>query len=421
MAGCEGGAHRHGPDGARPRIAHTAVVRYASITTRLHGGGSRAWEVHERGCELAAQGRDVILLSIGEPDFAAPPHVVDALVDSIRAGRNYYTPSAGERPLRHAIARHVERYAQRPIRADNVVFLPGAQAALFAVMVVLAERGDEILLPEPAYATYEGVMATTGASVVHVPLHAARDFHLDPADVAARITDRTRVLVLNTPHNPTGARIAPVVLDELGALAREHDLWIVSDEVYADLVYDGEHASALAIRGCEERVAVVGSLSKSHAMTGFRHGWMVGPEELVDHVDALLQSMLFGSPPFVQDAGLAALEGPQGEIAAMRDAYARRARLVVDALRQVPGIAPHAPEAGMFVMADVRGSGLPALEWALQLLEAQGVSVTPTDGFGPSGAGHVRIGLVADEERLAEACRRIAAFQGSLAPQTISA
>ena len=409
------------PPGLSVPIAHTAAVRYASLTTRLHGGGSRAWEVHERGSVLAAEGRDVILLSIGEPDFAAPPHVVDALVDSIQRGRNYYTPSAGETPLRSAIACHVERYARRPITAGNVIFLPGAQAALFAVMIVLAEHGDEILLPEPAYATYEGVMATTGASVVHVPLHAARDFGIDPADVAARITERTRVLVLNTPHNPTGARIPAEVLDELGALARSHDLWIVSDEVYADLVYTGEHASALAIRGCEDRVAVVGSLSKSHAMTGFRHGWLVGPDELVDHVDALLQSMLFGSPPFVQDAGLAALTGPQEAIAGMRDAYARRARLVVDALRDVPGIEPHAPEAGMFVMADVRASGMPALDWALALLEAQAVSVTPTDGFGPSGAGHVRIGLVADEDRLAEACRRIAAFQDSILPQTISA
>ncbi|MDX6378334.1 MAG: arginine:pyruvate transaminase, partial [Gaiellaceae bacterium] len=276
-------------------------------------------------------------------------------------------------------------------------------------------QGDEILLPEPAYATYEGVMATTGAQVVHVPLHAARGFHLDPADVAARITDRTRLLVLNTPHNPTGARLSAATLAELGELARAHDLWIVADEVYADLVYTGDHASALAIRGCEERVAVVGSLSKSHAMTGFRHGWLVGPEELVDHVDALLQSMLFGSPPFIQDAGIAALTGSQEPIEAMRAAYARRARIVVDALREIDGIEPHEPEAGMFVMADVRSSGMGALEWALALLESEGVSVTPTDGFGPSGAGHVRIGLVTDDERLAEACRRIASFQASLA------
>lgn len=390
-------------------------VRYASLTTRLHGGGSRAWDVHERGCELLAQGRDVILLSIGEPDFPAPTHVVEAMVDSIRAGRNYYSPSAGERAVRRAIATHVARYAQRPIGPDQVVFLPGAQAALFATCIVLAERGDEILLPEPAYATYEGVMATTGASVVHVPLHAERGFHLDPADVASRITDRTRVLVLNTPHNPTGARLTAETLAEVGALCRERDLWLVSDEVYADLTYDGVHASALAIAGCEDRVAVVGSLSKSHAMTGFRHGWLVGPTELVDHVDALLQSMLFGSPPFIQDAGIAALTGSQEPITAMRDAYARRARLVVDALRGVEGIAPHEPEAGMFVMVDVRASGLEALDWAMALLESQGVSVTPTDGFGPSGAGHVRIGLVASDERLAEACRRIAAFQADRA------
>jgi arginine:pyruvate transaminase len=398
------------------------VVRYASLTSRLHGEGSRVWAVHERGFELRAAGRDIILLSIGEPDFPAPAPIVDALVDSIRSGRNHYPPSVGEMSIRTAIALHVEPYAKRPISAGQVVFLPGAQAALFAVCLVLAERGDEILLPEPSYATYEGVMAATGASVVHVPLHAARDFHLDPADVESRITDRTRLLILNTPHNPSGACLLPDTLARLGEICRAHDLWLVADEVYADLVYAGEHASALAIPGCEERVAIVGSLSKSHAMTGFRHGWVVGPRELVEHVDTLLQSMLFGSPPFVQDAGVAALTGSQAPTDMMRAAYQRRARVVVDALRGVEGISTHEPEAGMFVMADVRATGLSALDWAMALLENHGVSVTPTEGFGPSGAGHVRIGLVADDERLLEACRRIAAFQASLAPaQTTSA
>ena len=389
-------------------------MRYASLTSRLHGEGSRVWAVHERGSELQSEGRDIILLSIGEPDFPAPPPIIDALVDSIRRGRNFYTPSAGEHTIRSAIARHVSRYAKRTVTAGEVVFLPGAQAALFAVCLVLAERGDEILLPEPSYATYEGVMAATGAAVVHVPLHAARGFHLDPADVASQITDRTRLLILNTPHNPSGAALSAATLAELGELCRAHDLWLVADEVYADLVYAGEHASALAIPGCEERVAVVGSLSKSHAMTGFRHGWVVSSPELVGHVDALLQSMLFGSPPFIQDAGVAALNGSQAPTDAMRAAYQRRARVVVDTLRDVPGIATHEPEAGMFVMADIRATGMPALDWAFALLETEGVSVTPTEGFGPSGAGHVRIGLVAAEERLAEACRRIASFQASL-------
>ncbi len=408
--------------GRRGLIAHTAGVRYASLTSRLHGEGSRVWAVHERGYELQAEGRDIILLSIGEPDFPAPAPIIDALVDSIRRGRNHYTPSSGEPSIRSAIARHVSRYARRTVTPGEVVFMPGAQAALFAVCLVLAERGDEILLPEPSYATYEGVMASTGAAVVHVPLHAARGFHLDPADVASRITDRTRVLILNTPHNPSGAALSPATLAELGELCRSHDLWLVADEVYADLVYDGEHASALAIRGCEDRVAVVGSLSKSHAMTGFRHGWVVSSPELVEHVDVLLQSMLFGSPPFVQDAGVAALTGSQAPTDLMRAAYQRRARVVIDALRDVPGIGTHEPEAGMFVMADIRATGLPALDWALGLLEAEGVSVTPTEGFGPSGAGHVRIGLVADEDRLAEACRRIASYQASLvASQTTSA
>ena len=250
-------------------------MRYASLTSRLHGEGSRVWAVHERGYELQAEGRDIILLSIGEPDFQAPAPIVDALVDSIRRGRNHYTPSSGELSIRAAIARHVSRYAQRTVTPNEVVFMPGAQAALFAVCLVLAERGDEILLPEPSYATYEGVMASTGAAVVHVPLHAARGFHLDPADVASRITDRTRRADPEHAAQPLRRGAVPRDAGRAGRAVPRHDLWLVADEVYADLVYDGEHASALAIRAARTASRSSARLSKSHAMTGFRHGWVV--------------------------------------------------------------------------------------------------------------------------------------------------
>jgi arginine:pyruvate transaminase len=199
-------------------------------------------------------------------------------------------------------------------------------------------------------------------------------------------------------------------LVELAVVCAAHDLWLVSDEVYGDLTFAGPHAGALAAPGADERVAVVSSLSKSHAMTGFRHGWAIVPPGLADSIDLLLQSMLFGCPPFVQDAGLAALTGDGAATAAMRDAYGRRARLVVEALDGAPGVTARMPEGGMFVLADVRRTGLDGTTFAGRLLDEEAVSLLPVDAFGPSGRGHVRIGLAAPEDVLAEAARRIAAF-----------
>jgi arginine:pyruvate transaminase len=384
-------------------------VRFSSLTQRIQVDGSDAWRVHVLASERLRAGEDVIVLSIGDPDFEPPPHVVEAVTRSIHGGRTHYTPARGEPELLEAIA------ARAGVSPGRVVFLPGAQAALFATLACIAEAGDEVVVTEPAYATYEGVVAATGARRVLAPLRPERDFHLDPADLEPLIGERTRAIVINTPHNPSGAVMPAATLDAVAELCRERDLWLVSDEVYADLVFDGVHASALAVAGADERVVVLSSLSKSHAMTGFRHGWLIAPEPLAAHVALLLESMLFGSPPFVQDAGLAALTGPQDATAHMRRTYRARARVVLDGLAGAPGLRCHPPEAGMFVLVDVRGTGLSGTDFALHLLDAAGVAVTPTDTFGPSGAGHVRIALTVPEARLAEACRRIVAcdFRGT--------
>ena len=389
-------------------------MRYASITTRIDGDGARAWKVHDLAVERMEQGDDIIALTIGDPDFATPPEIVDAMVASVRRGRTHYSPTRGYDELLDAIATRVSVHAGRAIAREEVVFFPGAQAALFAVCLVILGHDTEVIVPEPAYATYEGVFAATGATIVHVPLRPERAFHLDVADVAALVTERTRAVVINSPQNPTGAAFDAETLTALVALCAEHDLWLISDEVYAELVFGKPHVSALSIAGAAERVCMISSLSKSHAMTGFRHGWAVGPVELTGHLDNLLQSMLFGSPPFIQDAGLAALRSVDAISTSMRDAYERRARAVVDGLAGVPGVAVRMPEGGMFVLCDIRPSGLDELDWALRLLETEGVGVLPTGTFGPSGKGHVRIGLAASEDVLAEACRRIARFAATL-------
>jgi arginine:pyruvate transaminase len=392
------------------------VPPLSPLAARVRVGAAEAWRIHGRALARQRAGDDVIVLSIGDPDFDTPTPIVDAAVASLRGGRTHYSAARGQSELLMAIAERTTRETGAEVGTERVVFLPGAQAALYAVMACVAGEGNDVVVPEPAYATYEGVIAATGARMVHVPLPPERAFHLRIEDVAAALTPRTRAVLVNTPHNPTGAAMTADELAELVALCAAHDVWLVSDEVYAALTFARPHASALAAPGAQARVAVVSSLSKSHAMTGFRHGWAIVPPPLADAIDYLLQAMLFGSPPFVQDAGLVALREGDAASAAMRDAYERRARLVVDALAATPAVQARMPDAGMFVLADIRATGLDGPTFADRLLDEEAVSVLPVDPFGPSGRGHVRIGLAAAEDVLAEACRRIDRLARRLAP-----
>jgi arginine:pyruvate transaminase len=389
-------------------------VRFSPLAQRLARDSTQAWRVHGLARQRRARGDDIIMLTIGDPDFETPPVVVDAAIASMRAGRTHYSVSQGDLPLREAIAQRASGWAGRPVNPARVVFFPGAQAALFAVCSCLVGDGDEVIVPEPYYATYPGVFAASGVSPVHVPLRPERSFQLDVAEVEAALSERTRAIVLTTPHNPTGACTPAGTLEALAGLCRERDLWLVSDEVYASLTFARRpHASALAVDGAEQRVAAVSSLSKSHAMTGWRAGWAVVPEELAHRLVLLLDCMLFGSPPFIMDAATTALLEAEAESAAMRAAYESRAAIVAR-LDGRAGLRCHEPQGGMFIMLDVRACGVPATEFAERLLEDEAVSVLPTEAFGPSGEGHVRISLSADEEQLVEGCERIARFAASL-------
>ena len=389
-------------------------MRFSRLAQRLDRDDTNAWRVHALATRRRAQGDDIIMLTIGDPDFETPPVVVDSAVASMRGGRTHYAFSQGDVPLLQAIAERASGWAGRPVDWQRVVFFPGAQAALFSVCSCILGEGDEVIVPEPFYATYPGVFAGCGGTPVHVPLRPEHGFHLDVAEVEAAITERTRAIVLTTPHNPTGMCMPAETLAALGALCREHDLWLVSDEVYASLTFGGRpHASVLAVEGAEERVVGISSLSKSHAMTGWRSGWAVVPAELARHLVLLLDSMLFGSPPFIMDAALTALREADGDTAHMRAAYESRAAVVAQ-LDGRAGLRCHMPEGGMFIMLDVRACGLAAGEFAERLLEEEDVSVLPTEGFGPSGRGHVRISLASPEERLAEGCERIVRFATGL-------
>jgi len=379
-------------------------VRFASRTRRLEGEGADAWIVHDRAVARHRQGQDIILLSIGDPDFETPAPIRQAAVNALATGRTHYAPSGGEPALRAVIA------ARAGVEPGQVLVYPGAQAALFALAQCLFDPGDEVIVPEPTYVTYEGLLGAAGAIMRLVPLRPENRFHLDPADLAAAISLRTRGIMLNFPHNPTGAVLTREEGLEVAALCRQHDLTLISDEVYAELTFEGTHLSPAALPGMADRTAVVSSLSKSHAMTGWRCGWSITPLPLAEHLERLARCMYFGVAQFVQDAGAVALGAAGAASGGLRDSYRSRARVVVDRLGGVEGLVCRSPEAGMYVFADVRGTGMDGKRFAAELLDAAGVAVTPGEGFGPSGAGHVRITLGTGEERLKEACDRIAGF-----------
>ncbi len=389
-------------------------MRYSALTQRIDGDGAAAWKIHDRALELREQGVDVLLLSIGDPDFDTPLPIIHAAIDSLLAGDTHYSDVRGTRTLRSSIASRHQRRSGQLVDADHVIVLPGAQCAVYSVAQCLLDPGDEVIVAEPMYVTYEGVFGACGASVVPVAVRPENGFRVEPADVAALITSKTRVILLNSPNNPSGASLSLESWKALATLCVQHDLWLISDEVYSDLLFEGEHISPASLPGMAERTATINSLSKSHAMTGWRVGWMIGPKPLAEHLMHLSLCMLFGLPDFVQNAAQVALDKDLPEVALMREEYRQRRDLVCARLSGCPGIRPIKPDGGMFVMVDVRQTGLGAQDFAERLLEGYGVSVLAGEAFGPSAAGHIRIGLVVDQARLADACQRIASCAAQL-------
>jgi arginine:pyruvate transaminase len=293
--------------------------------------------------------------------------------------------------------------------------VPGAQGGLFSALSCIAGAGDEVIIPEPIYATYEGVVGATGATMVTVPLDAARGFRPDIDAIAAAITPRTRAIWINTPHNPTGVVFTADEMAAIAALCRKHDLWLLSDEVYEDLAFARPHLGAWSLPDIADRAIVIGSLSKSHAVPAFRLGWMIAPPALVQHVSNLLLSVTYGSPAFLQDGALAALSADLPEVAALHEDYRRRAAMFCPILSEAPHCRVVPPEGGMFVLLDIRPTGLSAEEFAQGLLDAEHVATLPCDGFGASAEGYLRICLGVPDDRLEEAGHRIVRYAQRLA------
>jgi arginine:pyruvate transaminase len=395
-------------------------MRYSPLVDRVAGKGAAAWGIHFTAMQQRAAGREVIVLTVGDPDQAPPPSVIEATVDSLRAHRTGYSPIVGEPRVRAAIAARFARRTGMPCGSENVVVVPGTQAGLFCAFQCIAAPGDEVIVPEPMYATYEAVVGACGARLVNVPLRPESGFHPDLEALAKAVNARTRVIWINSPHNPTGAVMTREEIETVAALCRKHDLWLVSDEVYEDLAFARPHVSPWSLPEMAARTIVVSSLSKSHAIPGFRLGWIIGPPALSRHLFNLVLCMLYGGPPFIQDGAFLALSRELPEVTALAADYRRRAALLSGILAEAPRCKVTPPEGGMFVMLDVRGTGLGSQSFADRLLEREGVAVLPCDGFGPSGVGQLRISLSIDDETLAEAGRRIVRMARELARPILS-
>lgn len=382
-------------------------MRYATRTDHFAGKASKAWDIHLVAAEKRARGEPIIMLTVGDTDFPSPQAAIVAVHESLAAGRTHYFPSAGGRPMREAIARHHARKTGQTIDADQVVVTIGAQNALLTAALCVVEPGDQVLVPEPMYVTYPGTIGAAGGQIISVRSPATNLFHPLIDEMEAAIGPRTRAIFLATPNNPTGAVYTSEELSAIAALCHKYDLWLVSDEVYGDLVYEGRHVSPASLPGMAERTITIGSLSKSHAMAGWRLGWMVGPRELAHHAGQLAVCSTYGIPGFLQDAAVVALEQFPHGLPELQIAYRRRRDRLCDQIQAASVLSCHWPEGGMFVMLDVRATGLSAYEFAKGLIFQEGVAITPADGFGDSATGYLRISLGVADSEIDEATLRV--------------
>ncbi len=387
-------------------------MKFSTLVERIAGEGADAWITHYEARAARERGEDVILLSAGDPDLDTPDPVRERAIERIRAGDTHYTPTTGRQHLREAIAgMHAARTGQQ-VSADQVVVLAGAQNGLFATSLCLAGPGDEVISFDPMYTTYPATIEVSGARLVRVPAPAHRGFRIDLDALERAITPKTRAIFLATPSNPTGVITNDAELAVIGDLAERHSLWVVADEVYAGIA-PGGRVPGLATR-LPEQVITICSLSKTHAMPGWRAGWVVGPRAFAGHIESLVMCMLFGLPGFVQEAAVTAISiAPQAE-ARTREYCAARRALLLGELRGAKNLACAEPQTGMFMLIDVRATGLTGYQFMRGLYEAERVAVLDGGAFGRETEGFVRVFIATDEPVLREASARIRRFADSL-------
>lgn len=372
----------------------------------LTGGGSDGWDIWRKARAMKAAGRDVIELTIGEHDRRTEPEILEAMYRSARAGNTGYPALPGSDELRAAVAARVTARTGVATGPENVVITPGGQSALLAAHLTVCDPGDRALYIDPYYATYPGTIRATGAVAEAVLARPENGFEPAAGDLD-RAAAGARSLLINSPNNPTGVVYSRHTLEGIADVARRHDLWVISDEVYDTQIWAGEHLSPRALPDMVGRTLVVGSLSKSHAMTGSRLGWLVGPADAIAHAINLSTHTTYGVPGFIQEAGVFALaQGPDFE-ARIAAPFRRRHRVVAELFAR-HGIPVVPSAASMYLMVDIRGTGLSGEDFAHRLLDDHAIAVMPGESFGRAAAGHLRVALTVEDERLLGAVRTLA-------------
>lgn len=379
--------------------------RLASRIGQLEGEGALA--VFARARELERAGRSIIHLELGEPDFHPAPPVLEAAKCALDAGRDRYTPPAGVPELRRAIAEYLSRTRQLAVEPDHVLVAPGCKTALFLTLLALVEPGDEVLYPDPGFPLYRSLTRALGGIPLPYRLTRENRFLPDAGEIEAAITPRTRVLLLNSPGNPTGSVAGESVLAELARMAVSHDLFVVSDEIYARIVYDVPYRSIASLPAMAERTVVVDGFSKSFAMTGWRLGYAVAPPEVHLGLGMLVENSYTCASEFIQLAAITALEDPTGAVPAMVTEYRRRREQLVGGLNTIPGFSCLEPEGAFYAWADISQTGLTDHSLAEFLLEEAGVASIPGSAFGAAGAGFLRFSFASSAAQLEEAAARI--------------
>ncbi len=370
-------------------------------------GTESAFAVLARATQLERQGREIIHLEIGEPDFPTPPHVCEAAFEAVRAGQTHYCPSAGLAEFRAAIATEMSSTRGVSIPPERVIVGNGAKPFLFFTILAACEPGDEVIYPDPGFPIYESVIRWAGAVPVPLPLHESHDFGVDLDALAARLSSRTKLVIVNWPNNPTGGIVSAEDLAGAAELIAQTPGWVLSDEVYSRLLYADRFCSIASVPGMLERTIVLDGLSKTHAMTGWRCGYACVPEPLVQPLTRFFVNSTSCVPPFIQHAGISALEGPQDHVTAMVDEFRSRRDLVVRALNDLPGVSCRTPRGAFYAFPNVSQLPIAADTLAEQLLDRAGVAVLSGSGFGSQGAGHLRVSYANSRENLTAAVARM--------------
>ena len=388
-------------------------MRLASRMSRL--GTETAFEVLARARMLEAEGMDVIHLEIGEPDYDTPENVVRAGVDALSGGFTHYGPSPGLPDVRARIAQEIGETRGISVSGDNVVVTPGGKPIMFFVLLALAERGDEVLYPNPGFPIYESMINFAGAEAVPMPLREDSDFNVDVDEVADQITSATKLMIINSPNNPCGSVMSREELRALAELAVERDVLVLADEIYSRFLYEGEHHSITAFPGMAERTIILDGFSKTYAMTGWRLGYGVMPLELVEPISRLMTNSVSCTASFTQMAAIEALDGPQDDAYGMVDEFKRRRDLIVDGLNAISGIRCAMPKGAFYVFPNVEATGLSSVEFADRLLQEAGVACLSGESFGEYGKGYVRFSFANSAENIQKALERIAGFVAKVA------